>query len=84
MRIYYDKKNNEITIIGTQKELPSVNFVLDRGKGRHEDIFGGELPRYRYHWANVNEGYSTNIDKVDVNPKDRVYLIKRTVKKTRV
>ena len=86
MRIYYDRKNNEITIVGKKGELPTVTFVEDRGQDfRGTNCFGNPLQRYRYHWSSVDEGYSTQTEKLDfVNANDRVYLIKKQTRKVKV
>ena len=87
MRLYFNKKDNEIVIVGKQGELPSVTFVEDRGakKRGRTYIFGQPLPRYRYHWSSIEEGYSSQTDKLDfVDVKDRVYFEKRIVKKIKV
>ena len=87
MRLYFNKKDNEIVIVGKQGELPSVTFVEDRGANKRgrTNCFGQPLLRYRYHWSSIEEGYSTQIDKLDfVNSEDRVYFEKRIVKKIRV
>lgn len=84
MRIYYDKKNNEITIVGKQGELPSVTFIQDRGRGRHTNFFGDPLGRYRYHYSSIDEGYSTSTNNLNVDSKDRVYLIKKQTRKIKV
>lgn len=87
MRIYFNKKDNKIVIVGQQGELPSVTFVEDRGANKRGriNIFGQPLSRYRYHWSSMNEGYSSETDELDfVNAKDRVYFEKRIVKKIKV
>ena len=78
MRFYYDKKTKHLVIVGKREELPSVTFVDDRGKGDLRNIFGGKLERYLFHCSSVNEGYSTQTDKIDFlmddMTKKRVYL----------
>lgn len=85
MRIYFNKKDNEIVIVGKKGELPTVTFVEDRGPGRHTNFFGDPLRRYNYHWSSIDEGYSTQTDKLGfVNVEDRVYLIKKQTRKIKV
>ena len=86
MRIYFNKKDNEIVIVGKQGELPTVTFVEDRGQDfRGTNCFGNPLLRYRYHCSSVDEGYSTQTEKLDfVNAEDRVHLIKKQTRKIKV
>ena len=86
MRVYFNKKDNEIVIVGKKGTLPSVTFVEDRKYKRGTtNVFGDALLRYRFHWASIDDGYSSQADKLDfVNAEDRVYLEKRTVKKIKV
>lgn len=86
MRIYFNKKDNEIIIVGKKGELPTVTFVEDRGHNyKGTNCFGNPLLRYRYHWSSIDEGYSSQTDKLDfVNTEDRVYFEKRVVKKIKV
>ena len=50
MKMYYNKKNKEITIIATEDEMPTVNYVIDRGKGTYKN-------QYMLHWSSCNDGY---------------------------
>ena len=83
MKIYFDRKRNNITIIaGPTEKCPSVCFVEDR-YGRKPRKWE-KLPRYRYHYSDIDEGYSTSSDKVySIENAERVYLfkVKRTKKK---
>ena len=87
MRLYFNKEDNEIVIVGKQGELPSVTFVEDRGANKRgrTNCFGQPILRYRYHWSSIEEGYSSQTDKLDsINAKNRVYFEKRIVKKVKV
>ena len=87
MRLYFNKKDNEIVIVGKQDELPGVTFVEDRGANKRcrTNCFGQPLLRYRFHCSSIEEGYSSQTDKLDfVDAKDRVYFEKRVVKKIKV
>ena len=86
MKIYFNKKDNEIVIVGKQGKVPSVTFVEDRGNTRGKiSWYGQPLLRYRFHCSSIEEGYSTQTDKLDfVNAEDRVYFEKRVVKKIKV
>ena len=66
MRFYYNKKDKTLFIVGKDtSDLPHVVFVEDRGvkygnpNKPRTNIFGYPIVRYRYHWSNIEEGYST-------------------------
>lgn len=84
MKIYFDRKYNDIIIIaGPNEECPSVSFVKDRyGKKPRR---WQTSPRYTVHHSSINEGYSTNCDKLySMENAERVYLVKKQTRKIKV
>lgn len=90
MKFYLNKKDNELIIVASKDEkCLNVVFVKDRGTNPHKrkNIFGQQLERYRYHWSSIDEGYSTQTDKIDwINKEDQVhfYKVQKTKKKIKV
>ena len=86
MKIYFDRKINNIIIIASPNEdCPSVSFVKDR-YGRKPRKWQ-TAPRYRVHHSSIEEGYSTNCDKLySMEDAERVYLVKveKTKKKVKL
>ena len=83
MKIYYDKKNNEILIIADKQTMPTVTFATDYGK----TMLGKQ---YSLHWASQHDGYSTSYTEKELKelmkkyPYEKVSLCKTVKKKVKI
>ena len=83
MKIYKSKEGKIIIVYSKDENPQGVVLVKDGGTKPVYNMFGGKVPRFAFHWANVwsNTAYTSTTNEYDIGDEYSEFKLVKKAKK---